>query len=39
MGGDKAAQERLRAKAEAAEAERQAVLLVMEAEKQNPVLL
>ena len=37
MGGDKAAQERLKAKAEEAEAERQAVLRLMEAEKQNPV--
>lgn len=38
MGGDKTAQERLRAKAEEAEAERKAVLVAMEAEKQNPVL-
>ncbi|KAI5084516.1 hypothetical protein GOP47_0000685 [Adiantum capillus-veneris] len=38
MGGDKAAQERLKAKAEEAEAERQAVLAAMEAEKQNPAL-
>ncbi|MCO5558311.1 hypothetical protein L7F22_011891 [Adiantum nelumboides] len=38
MGGDKAAQERLKAKAEEAEAERQAVLAAMEAEKENPAL-
>ncbi|KAH7296667.1 hypothetical protein KP509_26G033400 [Ceratopteris richardii] len=38
MGGDKAAQERLKAKAEEAEAERLAVLAAMEAEKQNPAL-
>eukprot|EP00249_Psilotum_nudum_P013065 c24133_g1_i2 orf=220-1269(+) len=38
MGGDKAAQERLRAKAEEAEAERQTILLATEAEKKNPVL-
>ncbi|XP_024542985.1 uncharacterized protein LOC9634884 isoform X2 [Selaginella moellendorffii] len=38
MGGDKAAQQRLRAKADEAESERLAVLAAMEAEKQNPAL-
>ncbi|KAJ7294565.1 hypothetical protein O6H91_01G172700 [Diphasiastrum complanatum] len=38
MGGDKAAQERLQARAEEAEAERVAVVAAMEAEKKDPTL-